>query len=275
MQVCTTPAERSPRSPPGSPSGRRRRRSGRRKRRGGAGRSGRPARTWGSPRRLGVTRRRGRAEGAAGGRDSGRREVRGGCAEFSDAPPSSTAGCWLLEGQRLARRTTCASRRHSTTCSDSQARRSVTSASAPRRSWCRCVCGAGAGCAPAAARPDGGWRSTTAASNAGGISTSAPAAASLSPNCGGCAAATVAPCAWSRCHGRGRVPRTRATSRTSSRGWRSRWPRRRSPGCCGSRGTPSGGSSNASSSTGSTSAASMASSRSAWTRSPTAAGSAT
>ena len=36
---------------------------------------------------------------------------------------------------------------------------------------------------------------------------------------------------------------TRATSRTSSRGWRSRWPRRRSPGCCGSAGTRSGGSS--------------------------------
>ena len=31
--------------------------------------------------------------------------------------------------------------------------------------------------------------------------------------------------------------RTRATSRTSWRGWRSRWPSRRSPGCCGSAGT--------------------------------------
>ena len=37
----------------------------------------------------------------------------------------------------------------------------------------------------------------------------------------------------SRSRGPGRAPRTRATSRTSSPGWRSRWRSRRSPGCSG------------------------------------------
>ena len=47
-------------------------------------------------------------------------------------------------------------------------------------------------------------------------------------------------CGPSRCRGRGRAPITPATSKTSSRGWRSRWPRPRSPSCCGSAGTPIG-----------------------------------
>ena len=54
--------------------------------------------------------------------------------------------------------------------------------------------------------------------------------------------------------GQAGLPRTRATSRTSSRGWPSRWRARRSAACCGSAGTRSGGSSNASSPTTSTSA---------------------
>ena len=56
--------------------------------------------------------------------------------------------------------------------------------------------------------------------------------------------------------GAGRARTTPVTSRTSSRGWRSRWPRRRSPACCGSPGTRSGRSSSGSSPTTSTSAAS-------------------
>ncbi|MCA1699120.1 MAG: transposase family protein [Actinobacteria bacterium] len=53
--------------------------------------------------------------------------------------------------------------------------------------------------------------------------------------CPDCQIVRLEPVPWP-----GRAPITRATSKTLSHGWRSRWPRPRSRGCCGSAGTPSG-----------------------------------
>ena len=94
-------------------------------------------------------------------------------------------------------------------------------------------------------------------SSAGGTWIWAPAAAGSSASCGCCAARTAA-CGWRPCRGRGRARTTRATSRTPWRGWPSRWRSRRSPGCSGSAGQPSGGSCSASSPTTSTRTASRA-----------------
>ena len=88
-------------------------------------------------------------------------------------------------------------------------------------------------------------------------------------------AARTAACASKRCHGRGPARITRAILKTSWRGWRSRWPRPRSRGCCGSAGTPWDGLSSVSSPSSSTSRGWPAWSRSASTRSPIAAASAT
>ena len=95
---------------------------------------------------------------------------------------------------------------------------------------------------------------TAVASSAGGTSISARRGAGSSASCGCCAAVTAG-CTWSPSRGPGQVRTTRAISRTRSPGWLSRWPARRSPGCCGSAGAASGRSSPGSSPTGSMSGA--------------------
>src|SRR3954469_2169345 len=82
------------------------------------------------------------------------------------------------------------------------------------------------------------------------------------PDCG----VRLEPVAWAR---PGPARRTRAASRTPRRGWRSRWPLRRSRGCCGSGGAPSARSSNASAPSSLTTAGLRAWFASAWTRSAT------
>ena len=159
----------------------------------------------------------------------------GGCAERGDAPPPSAqaAGCLKVSGSRGGRR--CASR----TAFNRLLRlpgASVIDVSFGARGGDRDGrgCGAGGGCARAAGRPAGAADPRPARQALAASGSRRQPVRDRVQSCAGCAAATAA-CTSRRCRGPGATRTTPATSRTPSPGWRSRWPRRRSPGCCGSR----------------------------------------